>query len=604
MKAIQGNRTYLNKETKMRKITVIVLLLLMATCFAFAEEEAETDQVTGMDVVTEDADGTVTDVEQDLIPDAEDGVLSEDGVISEEEDVRAFGNTDPIDLGDDTVVTMTLSKTSYYADGTGKKPAVTLKCSGKTLTEGTHYTLTYSNNTAPGTATVIATAIDGSGYTGSRERTFTIKAPVDLSKVTMTIGSTKYLYADGSPKTPTVTLTYNGKTLTKNTHYKLEYSDNVSAGIATVTAVGIDKNGYTGTRSKSFTIKSKIRLSRVTMTLSKTRYYKTGSAIKPEPVLKFGNETLKKGTHYYLKYSNNISAGKATVKAVFKSIRFKDGSKSRTFTIMPARPKATLITKIRSDRPVVNVTWEKVSCTGYQLQISRYSDFSNAWSRKVSTNTLKVWEMKNGQKYYFRVRAYKTENGMTTYGSWNKWSCKVSTTGPVGNKYSKDGAYVRDKTIRLGGNDYYYNGDGVKSGCSEKMWNKVRNNSSKTKYLIAVDCTKNRTCIFTGKKGNWKLKSYWKCTTGKKSTPTIKGNFKVCGKVSHFGEQKGYSVWHATRIKYEYYFHSILYRPYSKTKVLNGTLGKNLSHGCIRLKKENANWIYKNCKNGTRIVIY
>ena len=214
-------------------------------------------------------------------------------------------------------------------------------------------------------------------------------------------------------------------------------------------------------------------------------------------------------------------------------------------------------------------------------------------------------KLKNKKKYYYRVRAYNTENKQTTYGAWSKkFSSVAKTTGPVGNKYSKNGVYVKDKTIKYDGNYYYYNSAGLKSGCSEKMWDKVKNNKSKTKYLIAVDCTRNRTCIFQGKKGNWRLKYYWKCTTGKKSTPTIKGNFKVCGKVSHFGESNGYSVWHATRIKYEYYFHSVLYKPWSKKTIIAGKLGKNLSHGCVRLKKSNAKWIYKNCKSGTRIVIY
>lgn len=39
----------------------------------------------------------------------------------------------------------------------------------------------------------------------------------------------------------------------------------------------------------------------------------TGSAVTPEPVIKFGSLTLKKDTDYTLTYANNINVGTATV---------------------------------------------------------------------------------------------------------------------------------------------------------------------------------------------------------------------------------------------------------------------------------------------------
>ena len=431
---------------------------------------------------------------------------------------------------------------------------------------------------------------------------------IDLSAVELRLENTTYV-ATGSAIKPTPVLLYEGAELTDLTagvDYELVYDNNIKPGTATVKAVafeGEEAKCKGETQTVSFQITA-IDLSKATIKLSKTTYYKTGSEIKPAPTLTYSGKTLTKGTDYKLTYENNINVGTATVTAAALDGGKYKGSKSATFTINPKKPAAAAITKIKSSKPTVNVTWKKVACTGYELQVSLNSDFNKATKYKLKAVTKKVPKLKHNKKYYFRVRAYNTENKKTTYGAWSKSSAKVKTTGPVGDKYSKNGAYIKDKTIKYDGNYYYYNNAGLKSGCSEKMWDKVKNTSSKTKYLIAVDCTKNRTCIYKGKKGNWELKDYWKCTTGKKSTPTIKGKFKVCGKVSHFGEQKGYSVWYATRIKYEYYFHSILYKPWSKSSVLSGTLGKNKSHGCIRLKLKNAKWIYKNCKSGTRIVIY
>ncbi len=62
---------------------------------------------------------------------------------------------------------------SYNYTGAAIKPTPTVTLSGKTLTSGTDYTVSYSNNTNAGTATV---AIVGKGnYTGTVTKIFTIK---------------------------------------------------------------------------------------------------------------------------------------------------------------------------------------------------------------------------------------------------------------------------------------------------------------------------------------------------------------------------------------------------------------------------------------------
>lgn len=346
-----------------------------------------------------------------------------------------------------------------------------------------------------------------------------------------------------------------------------------------------------------------ISLDKVSMTLDEAVFYKTGEEIIPVPVLKYGVEPISE-EEYSLQYSNNINVGTATITAIFKEGTFEAGTKAVTFEILPAKPQVPEITGVSSNLPNVTVAWRGVGCTGYELQISLNSNFAGAADYWQTATARTMAGMLDNTVYYFRVRAYNTEGGKTTYGDWSTYSSKVYTTGEVGNRFVLNGAYVYDRTVKSGENYYYYDASGIKRACSKTMWNKVRKTKSKTKYLIAVDCTQNRVCVYQGKKNKWNLKYYWKCATGKKQTPTIKGKFKVCGKVSHFGEKKGYSVWYATRIKYEYYFHSVLYKPYSKTVIKNGKLGENLSHGCIRLQMANAKWIYKNCKKKTTIIIY
>lgn len=68
--------------------------------------------------------------------------------------------------------TVTVSPTSYAADGTAKEPAVTVKDGLTTLVKGTDYTVTYANNKTAGQASV---TITGKGaYGGTKTEYFTI----------------------------------------------------------------------------------------------------------------------------------------------------------------------------------------------------------------------------------------------------------------------------------------------------------------------------------------------------------------------------------------------------------------------------------------------
>ena len=71
------------------------------------------------------------------------------------------------------------------------------------------------------------------------------------SQLTVTLNPDTYVY-DGNEKTPAVTVTYDGQTLTENTSYTLTYANNKDAGTASVTIDGI--NSLHGQIVKNFTI--------------------------------------------------------------------------------------------------------------------------------------------------------------------------------------------------------------------------------------------------------------------------------------------------------------------------------------------------------------
>ena len=120
---------------------------------------------------------------------------------------------------------VTLSETEVTYNGEEQKPTVTVKIGGKALTENTHYTLTYANNTNSGTATV---TVAGAGDYAGKEivKTFEIKK-ADSSVATEPAaneltynGSSQELITAGSTADGTMVYSLDGET----------YSETIPAG--------------------------------------------------------------------------------------------------------------------------------------------------------------------------------------------------------------------------------------------------------------------------------------------------------------------------------------------------------------------------------------
>ena len=129
--------------------------------------------------------------------------------------------------------------------------------------------------------------------------------------------------------------------------------------------------------------------------------------------------------------------------------------------------------------------------------------------------------------------------------------------------------------------------------------------TSKTKYLVYTSLDQQRTYIFTNNNGNWQLIKHFICSSGKPSTPTPPGIYKLTKKVPSFGQNHGYCCKNAFGfIGTTYLYHSILFDK-TGTYLLEGrgVLGKKASDGCIRLSPENSEWFYNNMLSGTTVWI-
>lgn len=124
---------------------------------------------------------------------------------------------------------------------------------------------------------------------------------------------------------------------------------------------------------------------------------------------------------------------------------------------------------------------------------------------------------------------------------------------------------------------------------------------SNTDYFIYTNLSQHVVYVFTGSNHNWKLINSFSCSSGKSSTPTIKGHFTLGTRGSSFTTDNGLVCKWYTQISGNYLFHSILYD--KNGNVVDSRLGENISHGCIRLATSNAKYLYDNIPSGTAIWI-
>ena len=136
--------------------------------------------------------------------------------------------------------------------------------------------MSYSDNINVGTATI---TITGKGnFAGTTSKTFSISARAMSDTSVANVSSQTYT---GNGISPLPTITYNNKTLKKDTDYTLSYSDNINAGTATITITG--KGNFTGMTSMTFIITQK-SAEKLNISEIANQIY-TGKKIKPNVVI-------------------------------------------------------------------------------------------------------------------------------------------------------------------------------------------------------------------------------------------------------------------------------------------------------------------------------
>ena len=286
------------------------------------------------------------------------------------------------------------------------------------------------------------------------------------------------------------------------------------------------------------------------------------------------------------------------------------------------------------------LSWNKVKgATSYQV----YRWYNDKWTKikTLKTTSYKNTGLKLNKKYKYRVRAVRTVGNKSAYGKYSavkSITAKAYLTGDIKIGYSsgvlirpakkyKEGSSTKlagksmiaagtritiIKTEKIGN----YTMANIKLANGKKYWirkgnisfyapyttkdytkktkedfvNK-KNYSSKTKYLLFICHYTQKTYVFKGKKGEWKLYKNFKCVTGKASTRTPRGVYKIYDK-----HRFGWSYQYVSYFKSKNAFHS---RPYGTS-----VMSRPASNGCIRLYDNDAKFIYNSVPKGTTVVSY
>ncbi len=434
-------------------------------------------------------------------------------------------------LIDITECTITLSKTSYTYDGTAKKPTVTVEYGTDPLTKNTDYTVTYSNNTNAGTATV---TVKGKGdFTGSDKYTFTINKASQTVSV-KTKGSTSI--KAGATTTWTAQTTGNGTITYSTTASSSVATVNSKTGKVTAKGAGTVKVYAQAAATTNYKASSKkliatIKIGLKTPTISSVK--QSGSTV----TVKWAKITGAKGYYIYRSTSKNGTYSKVKTITSGSTVSYKDtasksngktyyykvyaysgSTKSSASAAKSVKYMKGTISSLTNTSSGITVNWSKVSnASGYYVYRkasteSKYTLVKTIGKASTVSYTDTKVKSKNGTTYTYYVQPYYKSGSTITKG-----------------------AYATTKTVRMTAVSL----SSVKNSSSKKMTVKWSKNTKATGYQIQYSTSStfasgNKTVTVSGASSTSKV--IGSLTKGKKYYVRIR-TYKTVSKTKY------YSAW-------------------------------------------------------------
>lgn len=324
---------------------------------------------------------------------------------------------------------------------TGKKitPEIVISYNGSILVENVDYIVSYNDNQTAGIATVTVSGIGN--YSGTQTKTFKIllKTPVLSSVSNTSKGVTvKWAKVTGAAKYRVFRKSGSGSWAKVGDTTSTSYTDTTAnSGVTykyTVRCLSSDGKSYTSSYDK--TGKSIKYLAKPKLVNASN----TASGV----TLKWAKVTGASGYYVYRKTSSGSYSKIATIKSG-STLSYKDtevkskNGKKYIYTVRAYSGKT--LSSYESGKTIVRLNSSSISslknsaskkmavkwtqnskATGYQVQYSTSSKFSNATTKTITgyKNVSKtITNLKKGKTYYVRVRSYKTVSGVKYYSGWS-----------------------------------------------------------------------------------------------------------------------------------------------------------------------------------------
>ena len=264
----------------------------------------------------------------------------------------------------------------------------------------------------------------------------------DTVKVdTVKLSASKLVYT-GSKRIPTLTITdINGTQLVAGTDYTYAiYNANgkkvtapTTVGTYTIEITYLDKYQNNDSVKKTYYIVPKAVTNLKAQLVPTTGYNQVKISFTKSTGATGYYVYYKKSTtaSYSTKYRKAITGNTVTIKGLaagtkynFKVVPYFGSNKvtsTKASTIDKTTLKKVIGVKVSRSGKKVKVSWTNIAGeTGYQ--ISRSTSKSGTANIKTYAGVnlkTKTITLSSAKKYYYKVRAYKTENGKKVYGPWS-----------------------------------------------------------------------------------------------------------------------------------------------------------------------------------------
>ena len=130
-----------------------------------------------------------------------------------------------------------------------------------------------------------------------------------------------------------------------------------------------------------------------------------------------------------------------------------------------------------------------------------------------------------------------------------------------------------------------------------------------TKYKLVVSISDQRVYVYgLNSFGEYELDTSFICSTGLGNSTPVGIYTTTTEPLSRWQYFQKFQCWaqYSFRITGDIWFHSVLYDAPDTSTLRYGSvaaLGSKASHGCVRLRVEDAKWIFDNCDEGTIVVV-